>query len=244
MSYLWVDDKAHSDPRVLAAGNGAWGLLIRCGDWSCDLLTDGHIPLAIARNYGTAMEAKRLVDTGLWQRVDDGFVIPGFTVRGEHLLHGIPRTKVLDDRANAAARQRRHRGRTDEVTDVSRRDFARSSATPDPYPDPPSTSHDNDDSESRALHPSSSSIWTSEPDLAAALALIARALRIAHTPPPRKPLSWERGTFTNLVAERADEIRQRLTAGEQPIDIAATAAGGLAYARRAWRELHPEAGAL
>lgn len=70
---MWfkVDDAFWSHPKVVEAGNAAIGLWLRCGTYSAQHLTDGFIPLAIAKHLGSAGLARRLVAVGLWITVDE-----------------------------------------------------------------------------------------------------------------------------------------------------------------------------
>lgn len=66
MPWFKIDDKAHSHPKFMKAGNAALGLWLRCGSYSAQHLTEGIVPAPIAQMYGTAPQAARLVKTGLW----------------------------------------------------------------------------------------------------------------------------------------------------------------------------------
>lgn len=66
MPWFKIDDKAHSHPKFMRAGNAALGLWLRCGSYSAQHLTEGIVPGIIAQLYGTAPQAKKLVKTGLW----------------------------------------------------------------------------------------------------------------------------------------------------------------------------------
>lgn len=66
MPWFKIDDKAHSHPKFMRAGNAALGLWLRCGSYSAQHLTEGIIPGPIAQMYGTAPQAAKLVKTGLW----------------------------------------------------------------------------------------------------------------------------------------------------------------------------------
>jgi len=68
-----VDDTLAFHTKTLAAGNAAMGLWVRAGAWSMQTLTDGFVPAALARQLGTAREAQRLVDAGLWDVYKGGF---------------------------------------------------------------------------------------------------------------------------------------------------------------------------
>ena len=77
---MWfkIDDKAHSHPKVIEAGNAAIGLWTRCGSWSGERLTEGYIPRKTARMFGTLGEIRRLVEVGLFVEVDGGFQMHDF----------------------------------------------------------------------------------------------------------------------------------------------------------------------
>lgn len=66
MPWFKIDDKAHSHPKFMRAGNAALGLWLRCGSYSAQHLTEGIVPGVVAEMYGTAPQAAKLVKTGLW----------------------------------------------------------------------------------------------------------------------------------------------------------------------------------
>jgi hypothetical protein len=68
MPWFKIDDKAHSHPKFMRAGNAALGLWLRCGSYSAQHLTEGIVPGVIAQLYGTAPQAAKLVKTGLWHQ--------------------------------------------------------------------------------------------------------------------------------------------------------------------------------
>lgn len=74
MPWFKVDDKLHSHPKRHRAGLKAMGLWVISGSWSSDHLTDGLIPTDMLRTLGgTATDARRLVEAGLWDVVDGGW---------------------------------------------------------------------------------------------------------------------------------------------------------------------------
>lgn len=77
---MWfkVDDKFHSHPKVVEAGNAAIGLWVRCASWSAEHLTDGHIPTAIRQQFDRKRTADRLIEVGLWVAEEDGYFITDF----------------------------------------------------------------------------------------------------------------------------------------------------------------------
>jgi hypothetical protein len=80
MAYL-LDDDWDNDPRVSRAGTAAFGLYARCGMWVARHLTDGFVPSEIATSYGTREWVAKLVDVGLWETVENGFVMPDYLDR-------------------------------------------------------------------------------------------------------------------------------------------------------------------
>jgi hypothetical protein len=66
MPWFRIDDKAHSHPKLIKAGNAALGLWLRCGAYAAQHLTDGTVPGVVAELYGTKPQATKLVKAGLW----------------------------------------------------------------------------------------------------------------------------------------------------------------------------------
>lgn len=124
MPWFKVDDTFPHHAKVLAAGNASTGLWVRAGAWSMQQLTDGFVPDHVARTMGTPSEAKRLVDAGLWVRVDGGYQF--------HQWTDVQRTKdqVLTDR-HAATERQRHARETAKSRRESRRDTGVSHGPPD-----------------------------------------------------------------------------------------------------------------
>lgn len=115
MPWFNVDDSAHSHPKIVKAGNAAFGLWARCGSYVAQHLTDGIVPGAIADMYGTPPQITKLVAVGLWHRSGhtcgacpqpDGsdFYMHDYTKNGNPL-----RAEVLAKRAKAAEKKRRLR---------------------------------------------------------------------------------------------------------------------------------------
>lgn len=79
MSWFRVDDKSAFHRKTLAAGNQAWGALMRAGAWCCDHATDGTIHTTVA----TIIEPdscmwSRLEEVGLVHKTLDGWQIHDF----------------------------------------------------------------------------------------------------------------------------------------------------------------------
>jgi len=72
MPWFRIDDKAHSHPKLIKAGNAALGLWLRCGAYAAQHLTDGIVPGVVAELYGTKPQATKLVKAGLWHEHGHG----------------------------------------------------------------------------------------------------------------------------------------------------------------------------
>ncbi|WP_202456443.1 MULTISPECIES: hypothetical protein [unclassified Streptomyces] len=78
MPWFRIDDKAHSHPKLIKAGNAALGLWLRCGAYAAQHLTDGIVPGVVAGMYGSKPQAAKLVKAGLWHE------------HGHDCTHGCP----------------------------------------------------------------------------------------------------------------------------------------------------------
>ncbi len=124
MTWMRIDDQFPDHPKVMAAGPLA-GWLFVCGLGYCARqLTDGFIPEAQVRKLAdlknAGREAQRLVDAGLWERVDGGYQVH------DYLDYQPSAEKVLGDRS--AAQERMRRRRSENV----RPNIERSSHSPTP----------------------------------------------------------------------------------------------------------------
>lgn len=120
MAFFQMDDKFHSELRVMQAGTAAFGLYARCGDWVADHLMDGFVPAEVAANFGTREWIERLLAAGLWLPADGGYTMPDYLER-----HGNwSAEKIRAHRAAAAERQARARERKagSQHDDTSRRE--------------------------------------------------------------------------------------------------------------------------
>lgn len=116
--FFQMDDGFDSEPRVLRAGTAAFGLYARCGLWVSRNLTDGFVPAELAASYGTREWIERLVDAGLWVRVDGGFTMPDYLEPGRH--RNWSRERIEAHRAGAAERQAKARAGKAAKTRVTR----------------------------------------------------------------------------------------------------------------------------
>lgn len=78
MTWFKLDDGFAFHAKVVAAGNSAVGLWVRCGCWSAAQLTDGIIPAHIVTVLGSKKDADVLERVRLWVREGDDYVIPGW----------------------------------------------------------------------------------------------------------------------------------------------------------------------
>lgn len=116
MSWFAVDDSAHNHPKVVAAGNAAWGLWLRCGTYAAQHLTDGTVPVAVARMYGSKTQITKLVAVGLWH--EHGHTCPhpkcaqpepGEYAIHDYLVYNPSRAQVQARKDREADKKRRQR---------------------------------------------------------------------------------------------------------------------------------------
>ena len=121
MPWFKIDDSAHSHPKMIRAGNAALGLWLRCGAYSAQHLLEGIVPGGIAKIYGTAPQAAKLVKVGLWhaaghdcprcpQPADGDYVVHDFFEGGRNST----RAQVEASRKRATERQARSRAKAAE----------------------------------------------------------------------------------------------------------------------------------
>lgn len=146
MTWFKIDDDFFFHPKVIAAGNSAIGLFVRCGSWSSNHLTNGFIPDKVIEMFGCDADITRLIEVGLLEEADTaGYLMPAF------LDYNPSADEVKATRAASAERQRQSRNRrSDDPEDVTREsqvshnDVTRDSRVshsaptrPDPYKTPP-----------------------------------------------------------------------------------------------------------
>ena len=103
MPWFRVEDSFHGHPKVTDAGNAAVGLWVRCGTYSAQWLTDGFVPIKIAKGYGNRREVEQLLASRLWVPADGGYLMPDF------LDYNPSAEQVKLDRKRAAEKKRRQR---------------------------------------------------------------------------------------------------------------------------------------
>jgi len=105
MTYFKVDDHFHSHPKILTLGLDAIGLWTLAGSWSGEQLTDGFIPSSlIARLGGTEAMAQALVNAGLWEVMNDGFMFHDWDA------HNQTKAQVIESRELWRSKKEKQRG--------------------------------------------------------------------------------------------------------------------------------------
>ncbi|MER5350638.1 hypothetical protein ABT093_09935 [Kitasatospora sp. NPDC002551] len=118
MPWFKIDDGFHCHTKVFAAGTAAVGLYVRCGSWAAQQTSEGIIPRAVARQYGTPRMIKALVEAGLWHEAPHDCdacrewhpTIPANTfLIHEYLAYNPSKEAVAAARAAKTERQKRWR---------------------------------------------------------------------------------------------------------------------------------------
>jgi hypothetical protein len=123
MSWFRLDDKFHSNAKVMAAGNAAVGLYARCGTWCADHGKEGVIPSYVAHAYGSKREIATLIATRLWVEVDEGYKMP------DYLDFNLSNDEVEDRRAKRAEAGRQGGIKSGQVRKKASKDEANASAS-------------------------------------------------------------------------------------------------------------------
>ncbi|MET9601114.1 mucin-2 [Streptomyces sp. NPDC006459] len=117
MAWFKIDDSSHMHPKIVKAGNAALGLWVRAGAYSAQHLTEGTVPAVVARQYGTAPQARKLVAVGLWH--EHGHTCPRCPQPpvGDFMVHdffegGRNSTRAQVEANRSAAAERKAKSRT------------------------------------------------------------------------------------------------------------------------------------
>ena len=123
MTWVRVDTGIFRNRKVAAVTPPAKLLYVASLCWAADTLSDGHIPERALATLGAELgirprpAARQLVEVGLWEPVEDGWMIPDFTA------HNPSRAQVEARRAADRARKQQARqarqGRRDAKPQVS-----------------------------------------------------------------------------------------------------------------------------
>ncbi|WP_371517718.1 hypothetical protein [Kitasatospora sp. NBC_01300] len=114
MPWFAVGDSTDDHPKILAAGNAATGLWVRCGAYASAHLTDGVIPGAVAAKNGTTTQIAKLLASGLWHEAGHACAHCPQPRRGDYVMHGYldanpSRGQVQERRRRAAEKKRQQR---------------------------------------------------------------------------------------------------------------------------------------
>lgn len=78
MSWVFLDDKFHSNRKILRVGNAGAGLYARSLSYCGDHLTDGFLDEAWVKQACTPKLRDKLVTEELWVKVEGGYEIPDY----------------------------------------------------------------------------------------------------------------------------------------------------------------------
>jgi len=110
MAWVRIDDSYGRNPKILSAGPLCRDLYILALCWCNNQLSDGYIPASILYTLSPGLRAAdkvagRLVELGLWHKVDGGYYIHDYTE------YQPTKEQVMAQRRASAARQERSRSR-------------------------------------------------------------------------------------------------------------------------------------
>lgn len=78
MTWAKLDDRFHAHPEIERAGLAATGLYAMSLSYAACYETDGQLPDEWVRKRSRPGIPGRLVELGLWERIDGGYLIPDF----------------------------------------------------------------------------------------------------------------------------------------------------------------------
>lgn len=105
MPWFKVDDQCALHPKVVKAGNAAFGAWVRMGCYCNQQLTDGFVMESVARMMATARELESMCSAGLAHKVDDGYQIH------DYLKYQPSKEAVLQSREATKRRVNAHRNK-------------------------------------------------------------------------------------------------------------------------------------
>ena len=103
MTWAKLDDRFHAHPKVEDAGLAAIGLYAMSLSYAACYETDGMLPESWVRKQRAPSAARKLVELGLWERAEDGYLIPDF------LDYNPSKDEIAEQRRMWRERQRRSR---------------------------------------------------------------------------------------------------------------------------------------
>jgi hypothetical protein len=103
MPWFKVDDQFAMHQKTVLAGNAAAGLWVRAGSWASAQLTDGFVPAHMINVLGgRPIDAKKLVDAGLWHETEGGYVFHQWNEEGRQPTRSAVELRRADDRQRKA----------------------------------------------------------------------------------------------------------------------------------------------
>lgn len=76
MALLKIDDRMHTHPKILRAGNASVGLWVRLASWAVRYHPgDWQVPADLVRSYSTPAQLRRMVAAGLAAPAGDGYLL-------------------------------------------------------------------------------------------------------------------------------------------------------------------------
>lgn len=228
MAWFKLDDKVHSHPKTIMAGNAAFGLWARLGSYCSDHLTDGIVPREVAESYGTKPEIKALLRVGFIEVADGGYRVH------DYLDYNPPRVKVLEERrltAERVANFRRNKRRSNADGNGVTGTVGNGVGTASPDPDPYVFSSQNKTDRQNTGEVGRSVEFDTTLDI-----LVARAE--ATTPAQiLNPSRWRDQTRANILEESGPLVRSLLSEGNSPQSTAEAVTGDGLGVRNAMRAI-------
>ena len=170
MAWFKVDDQFYDHPKVADLPLSAIGLWIKAGSYCARYETDGSLTSARVQPLGgRTRDADRLVEAGLWHRVDGGYQF--------HDWDQYQPTKAQQDAEREKARERMRKHRSGGSSEDVRANIERSSGAPT-RPDPtPIYNTPTDD-------PEFTQFWDTYPNKKGKQAAFKKWQTITKTTPP------------------------------------------------------------
>ncbi|MFE7609228.1 RAD23 family protein [Streptomyces celluloflavus] len=141
---MWakLDDGFHSHPKIRKAGNAAVGLFARLLSYAGQHMTNGIVVGALARDYGTVPQLRKLTAVGLLHEHGHGCGTCAQPEPGDYVVHDFldsnpSRAQIQQARDKDARRKRSERNReSDRPRNRAESTSNGSRNTPRPNPDP------------------------------------------------------------------------------------------------------------
>lgn len=103
MAWFKVDDQSAFHPKVVRAGNAAFGAWVRLGAYCNAQLTDGFIPEQVALLVASKKEIEAMIDAGMLLTAEGGYQIH------DYLEFQPSKAEVIERRNAIKSRVKRHR---------------------------------------------------------------------------------------------------------------------------------------